>query len=448
MSNKYTVILQQAQSYITDNFGAQFTEANDDDKKKYYKKSIETFLFQYYKAELEKEGSELVNRLYEDMAGYGCLAPYLRNIDACPDVEEININRWNSIAVKHSDGSTEMLNDTFLSQKQSFDVIRRITNGKGHKIDEATPYVESYIRPNVRLTAYVPPIIPESYGICASIRFVHVGKSANYIYIPATLSKEMEDFLKACVLYKVPVLIGGEKGAGKTAFLNHLLTFVPDDKRIGIVEEGSPELGGLERFDSDGKLRNQVLSFMTRPSPSKHEEQNFDADKILTGLLRYDLDYIVPQEMRSREAYTAQEAAHTGSGVYATIHANSARLTWGRAAMLMKKAVDYSEDSLMRLSVEAFPIVVYMRKMSDGVRRVVEIAEGERFDRNRGVVARTLYKYNVTDNETMNNGKIKVIGSFVKQRGISENLQNLLLDHGAPERLIKVFSKDGDENGD
>jgi pilus assembly protein CpaF len=447
MSNKYAVILQQAQSYISDNFGAQFTEANDADKKKYYKKSIETFLFQYYKAELEKEGSELVNRLYEDMAGYGCLAPYLRNIDACPDVEEININRWNSIAVKHSDGSTAMIENTFLSPKQAADVMRRIADGKGNKFDEAIPYVETYIRSNVRLTAYMPPIIPDSYGICAEIRFVHVGKSANYSYVPATLSFEMEKFLKACVLYKVPVLISGEPGSGKTSLLNHLLTFIPPDRRIGTVEEGSPEIGGLERYGKNGMLENQVLSFMTRSSPSKHEEQNFNADMILTGLLRYDLDYIVPQEMRSREAYTAQEAAHTGSGVYATIHANSARLTWGRAAMLMKKAVDYNEESLTRLAVEAFPVVVYMRKMSDNVRRVMEIAEGESFDRNSGIISRTLFRYKVRDNiET--DGKVRVLGSFDSVKGISENLQNLFLDHGAPESLIKEFSKDGDKNGD
>lgn len=435
----YPHLLEKTQEFISRNYGDFLTQPKEtQETRERLKKRIESYLFQHHSAVLESCGNELVERLYEDMNGYGFIAKYLRNLSDYPDIEEININRWDSVVLKHSDGTSEFLDEHFLSPQQALDIIRRIVESKDGQFDYAVPYAESFIQQNVRLTAYMPPLIPESYGVSAFIRIVRTGSAANYTFVPITLSQEQEDFLYSCVEYKVSGLIAGDQGSGKTSLLNHLLYRISGDQRTCIIEEGSPELGGLDKYDKD-KLKSQYISMLTRPASD--ERQNFDCDKLLASALRGDFDYIILQEMRKREAYVAQEAAHTGAGVYSTVHTNSARLAYGRCATLMKKAINYDESSLKCLAVEAFPIVIYMRKTGK-VRRIMEILEGEKYDPKDGLKCRTLFRYHVTDN-IMVDGIKTAVGSYEKVHGISKGLQDLFLDHGAPAKLIAEFAKEG-----
>lgn len=438
----YDRILADAQEYISKNYGRFLIVSEETEKyRALFKKHIETYLSHNHPAVLDAEGVAIIDELYEDMRGYGFLAKYLRHLEQYPDIEEININRWDSVVLKHSDGTCEYLKDKFHSPQQALDIVRRIVEAKEKQFDSAMPYAETYVKQNVRFTAYMPEIIPKGYGAAAFIRIVRTGDAANYTFVPDTLSEQMERFLYACVEYKVSALIAGEQGSGKTSMLNHILVPVSSDKRVAIIEEGSPELGGLDRYDANGRLQSQYVSFMTRPN-KQDDEQDFTQNKLLEGALRGDFDYIVPGEMRSKEAYTAAEAANTGAGVFSSIHSSSARLTYVRCQELMKKAVDYSENSLTRLAVEAFPIVVYMMKGHDNVRRVMEILEGERYTSDDNLQCRTLYQFKVEDNTEVD-GKIKTVGSFQKVRGISQNLQDLFLNHGAPASLVNSFAKEG-----
>ena len=65
--------------------------------------------------------SELADKIYEDMAGFGVLTKYLSDAD----VEEINVNAWNSIEVIYPD-KTIMIEDTFISPDDCMDKIKKM----------------------------------------------------------------------------------------------------------------------------------------------------------------------------------------------------------------------------------------------------------------------------------------------------------------------------------
>jgi pilus assembly protein CpaF len=99
-----------------------------------------------------------------------------------------------------------------------------------------------------------------------------------------------------------------------------------------------------------------------------------------------------------------------------------------------------NEHTLMRLAVEAFPLIIHMARLKDGTPRIMEVLEGEKYDSEKGLVCRTLFRYAVEDTIEKQNGGYAVIGKFERVHGISEEMQRLLLNHGAPKKLVEQYA--------
>jgi Flp pilus assembly CpaF family ATPase len=152
-------------------------------------------------------------------------------------------------------------------------------------------------------------------------------------------------------------------------------------------------------------------------------------------------DYICVAEMKSEEAFFAQESARTGHGVTTTIHASSCIATYYRMVTLCKQRYDMDERTLYNLVTEAFPIVAFSKKLEDNSRHIMEITECEiKEDGSRAI--RTLYKFNVMDNAFVD-GKLKIIGEYEKVNDISSSLEKRLLENGMPSNLLERFKGGG-----
>ncbi|HEX2938378.1 MAG TPA: ATPase, T2SS/T4P/T4SS family [Ruminiclostridium sp.] len=442
----YVSLLDRIQTHMTNKFPRnQMSEFIDrkDEGRQLLLGQIERYLeVNQVRAKSGNDIESISVDIYEDMAGMSFLSKYLNNPDDYPDLEEINVNRWNSVVLKKSGGRVSFTNESFLSPKHALDVLRRILSKNNESIDEAVPGVTSSITDNIRITAFIYPIIPKDYGISASIRITRPQNiSEKELIRQGSVSPEIIGFLKMCIKYSVSMCIAGKMGSGKTTFLNYLLKSIPASKRIMPIEEGSRELS-LTQTDADGRLINQVIPALTKPDDT-NRNQNFDTSRILQFGLRFNADYFVPQEMRTGAAYYAQEAARTGSGVLTTIHSNDAESTYPRMVTLMKLSSNLDEDTLMRLAVEAFPIIVYMRELEDSTRRIMEVLEGVRFVRGKGLECRTLYSFDVEDNKENSDGSIRVIGHFRRVNGISPRLVRHLLNNGAPKKLVDKYAMEG-----
>jgi pilus assembly protein CpaF len=375
----------------------------------------------------------------QDMAGVSAvLAKYLEHLEDYPTLEGINVNGWNSIVLKYTDKPDEWLEDTFLSPRHAFNILNRlVSRSRTGLLNEATPGAISYIIDGVRNTVLCSPIVPEDVGVYASIRIVRPQSvSGEKLLEDGELSPDMLELLELLMLYGVNAVFSGKPRAGKTALLNYLLSIAAKqpDVRIGTIEEGSRELT-LRRFDERGRPTNQVLSLLARPADKP--EQNFNPNKLLEYCLRYDLDYLIPQEMRSEEAYAAQETARTGVAVYTTIHCAHARAAYPRIVTLCQQRSRELASTLLGYAVEAFPISVHLKRLKDNTRRCMEIVEAEGVD-NGAVKSHLLYRYTVEDNVLKENG-IQVIGHFEQAGGLSEHLREMLLENGAPLAALQKF---------
>lgn len=405
----YLKLLDQVQQYISINYAAEL-EAEfgaDGTGVRRLPEYIRRYLLEH-----PVEGGDaeaLTVRLYNDMARYGWLTPYLDR----HDIEEININGWDCAKVMYRNGKKETVYDGFPSPSHAIAIIRRLLRESGGSMDESHPQGNAWLRGNIRVITNQQPIVRETEGVTASIRFVEPAMMTDQVMY-RTASEELLDFLKTALRYGLNIMISGETGSGKTNTLGYLLRELLPIRRVVSIEEGSRELD-LRLRDADGRVTNDCVQFITR----EHDDPQLRITQsdLLRTALRYDPDLIVMGEVRSKESFAVQEAARTHT-VISTCHCNTAEGVYDRLVSMAKQMMDYNDEYLLKLMLEAFPLVVFQfRQPEDNSRRITEVLEGERLENGR-VVYRHLFSFDGT--------------GWVRRDPLSDRRLEAMLQHGLP----------------
>ena len=415
----YDQVLEDVQRYFAENHASTIAEAGEGNAERATTLLKELMVQYIVKRKYAIEGlssEELCEKLYEDMAGYSFLKKWIYR----PGIEEVNINAYNDIEVIEAGGRSIKIPDKFSSPQHAIDVVRRMLNACGMVIDDTMPSVVGFLDKNIRISVDKTPIVDPDVGINASIRIVN----------QQTVSEQ------ACIRYGVSVCIAGSTGSGKTTIMAWLLSNVPNNQRLITIEEGSREFDLVKR-DENGKILNSVIHLLTRPS--ENPALNINQDFLLERVLRKHPNVIGVGEMRSAaESLSAAESSRTGHTVCTTIHSNSCNSTYRRMMTLAKRKYSMDDAVLMEIMVEAYPIVVFTKQLEDRSRKIMEILEGEDF-RDGQLISHTLYKFEVEDNVTDQNGEVHVVGHHRKMGLISDALKKRLLDNGISNKELQEF---------
>jgi len=436
LSNKreFADVLREVQEYLSGKYSTLISR-NPAEQKQQITAYISKYLTDYGLAVEGMGFDALVERLYSEMAEFSFLTEYLfSNM-----VEEININSWNSVRIHYSDGRIEPAREKFNSPSHAVDVVRRILHKSGMILDNSQPVIRGHLSNKIRITVFGNPVTDHDKGVAASIRIINPQKLAREDFIRnGTATPEMLDFLSIVLRYGVSMCVTGATGSGKTTLMSWILSTIPDDKRIVTIENGCREFD-LVKYDERGNVVNNVVHLTTRESDDP--KQTIDQEKLLEFTLTANPDVICVGEAKSAEAMAAQEAARTGHAVITTTHANSCSATYYRLVTLCRQKYAMDEKTLHNLVTEAFPIVLFAKRLEDNSRRIMEITEciiNE--DGSRSV--RTLYRYHVTSNDFVD-GRVSIIGNFEKVNEISPGLQKRLLENGMPAGILKELLKGG-----
>ena len=181
-----------------------------------------------------------------------------------------------------------------------------------------------------------------------------------------SITPEAVEFLKACVIAKVNVIISGGTGSGKTTLLNILSGFIPNNDRIVTIENAA-EL----------QLRQEhVVTLESRP-PNVEGRGQVTIQDLVINSLRMRPDRIVVGEVRGGEALDMLQAMNTGhDGSLTTLHANSPRDMLARLETLVLMAgMDLPHRAIREQIASAVDLVVQQERMRDGTRKVTSISE-------------------------------------------------------------------------
>ena len=420
------------QSFIARNYSAAIIDKSKTEELKAY---IGKYLYDTNYSVVGFDTKGLVERLFEEMAEYSILTKHL----ADPDIEEININGWDDVALTHLDGRIEKAKEHFFSPTHAIDIVKKLLQHSGMIIDNAAPIAQGHLPNNTRVTALKEPIVDADRGIAVSIRMLHPQRvDRESLLQTESITEEMLYFLEVCLRYGVSFVVAGRTSSGKTTLLNSLLGSIPDGKRIYTIESGARELSLIKR-DGNGKVINNVVHTLSRPSDK--EAYDISQEDLVMAALRFDPDIICVGEMRDAEAHSAVEASSTDHTVVTTVHGGGGRYAHRRIAFLSQRRFPIDMKISMQQAALAFPVVVFAHKLEDNSRKVMDISECVVHDDGE-LEYRTLYRYQINSNE-YKDGRFYIIGEFIKENSPSDYLCTKLLRGGIPQEILHKFNEGG-----
>jgi pilus assembly protein CpaF len=307
---------------------------------------------------LEKD--QLQTDLLDEVFGYGPLEPLLKD----PTISDILVNRKDLVYIERA-GVLEKVDTKFRDDRHLLQIIDRIVGAVGRRIDESSPMVDARLPDGSRVNAIIPPLALD--GPALSIRrFGAVPLNADKLLALKSISPEMLEILSSAVKARISILISGGTGAGKTTFLNMLSQYIPESERLVTIEDAA-ELQIQQE---------NVVRLETRP-PNVEGNGAVRQRQLLINSLRMRPDRIIIGEVRGEEAFDMLQAMNTGhEGSMTTIHANSCRDALARLESMVAMAnFNLQEKALRQQISSAIGLVVQIARMSDGSRRVTNVAE-------------------------------------------------------------------------
>lgn len=247
-----------------------------------------------------------------DTVGYGPLEPLMRD-QFIEDISCDGVRR--PIYVWHQRYESMPTNIVFEDEGELDSLILRLAHKAGKHISSAFPVLDAILPEGHRLAATFRREVSVGGSTFTIRKFRERPLSITDLIAHGTLSSTVAAYLWMAMEYKMPGVVIGVTGSGKTTMLNALATLLRPNMKVVTIED-TPEL----RLT----LENWV-QLVSRPSyavtGSKIGEVTlYDLVKVS---LRYRPDVIIVGEIRGEEAYVLFQAIATGHGGLTTAHAES-----------------------------------------------------------------------------------------------------------------------------
>lgn len=331
---------------------------------------------------------KIFDEIMDEILGFGPLQPLLDN----PDISEIMVNGASNIFVEQK-GKIIRSNVVFDSDEQVLRLIDKIILPLGRRIDADSPTVDARLPDGSRVNAVIAPVAVD--GPTITIRkFVKGRLSVDQLIKLDSLTQNMADFIRACVVSRLNIIIAGGTGSGKTTLLNVLSCFIPKDERIITIEDAA-EL----------QLQQEHIVRMETKPPDIEGKNSVTIRDLVRNSLRMRPDRIVVGEVRGGEALDMLQAMNTGhDGSLTTLHANSPRDTISRLeTMCMMSGMDLPVKVIREQIASAIDLVVQTTRLKDGSRKVTSITEVAGME-GETVVMTDIFRYEQTGVST--DGKV------------------------------------------
>jgi pilus assembly protein CpaF len=263
---------------------------------------------------------------------YRMILPFLRQIEHLildHEISEIMVNSSTSIFIEKN-GVMFSVPGISIPQNELRVAVQNIARVLGDDISEEKPILDCRLPDGSRVAAVLPPCSVN--GITLTIRKFNTRSfTIDDLIRIGTVTQELAGILRRAVLDRKNILISGGTGTGKTTILNILTDYIPDDRRLLVIEDTAEihiRKPNVVRFEARRKQADNLPAVTIRD--------------LLKASLRHRPDTTILGEIRGEEAFDLLQALNTGhSGSLSTVHANSATLALSRlASCVLQSGID------------------------------------------------------------------------------------------------------------
>jgi len=303
---------------------------------------------------------QVFTEIVDEMTGFGPIQPLLDD----PDVSEVMVNGPKKVFIEKG-GKLTKTGVTFDDDDHVERVIDRIILPLGRRVDADSPTVDARLPDGSRVNAIIRPVAIDGPSI--TIRKFKKDKLAiqqlvNY----GSITQNMAEFLRACVLAHLNIVISGGTGSGKTTLLNVLSGYIQEEERIVTIEDAA-EL----------QLQQDHVVRLETKVPNTDGRGAVTIRDLVRNSLRMRPDRIVVGECRGGEALDMLQAMNTGhDGSLTTLHANTPRDALSRLeTMVLMSGMDLPLKVVRQQISSAVDLIVQQTRLKDGARKVTAITE-------------------------------------------------------------------------
>ncbi len=303
---------------------------------------------------------KLFREVIDELLGFGPIQPLLDD----PGISEVMVNGFKQVYIER-DGKVVRTEVIFENNDHVMRLIHRIIAPLGRRIDEDHPTVDARLPDGSRVNAIIPPVAID--GPALTIRkFGNERPNMDQLIKFGSLTQSMAEFLHACVVARLNIVISGGTGSGKTTLLNALSSFIPEEERIVTIEDAA-------------ELRLQqehVVRLETKPAKADGSGAVTIRD-LVRNSLRMRPERIVVGECRGGETLDMLQAMNTGhDGSLTTLHANTPRDALSRLeTMTLMAGLELPIRVVREQIASAVDLIVQQTRLRDGSRKVTQITE-------------------------------------------------------------------------
>jgi pilus assembly protein CpaF len=308
----------------------------------------------------DAQARQLYEMVVDELLGFGPIEPLLRN----ESISEVMVNGPDAVYIEQN-GKVTLTPVKFASDDHVLKVIDRIIRPLGRRVDRKWPMVDARLPDGSRVNAIIPPCAIDG----PSITIRKFGK--NKLQVEdlirfGSMTAEMAEFLRACVVSRLNIVVSGGTGSGKTTLLNVLSNFIPEDERIVTIEDSAELKLGQEH----------VVRLEAKPAEVDGTGRVSINDLVINSL-RMRPERIVIGECRGGETMAMLQAMNTGhDGSLTTLHANTPRDACARMeTMAMMAGMDMPLKVIREQIASAVDLIVQQTRLEDGQRKVAYISE-------------------------------------------------------------------------
>jgi pilus assembly protein CpaF len=303
---------------------------------------------------------QLFKEVVDELVGYGPIQSALDD----PEVTEVMVNGPKFVYVERR-GKVQRTPISFDSNEHVLRVIERIVLPLGRRVDENHPTVDARLPDGSRVNAVIPPVAIDGPSITIR-KFSKERLTITDLVRFGSITESMAEFLRACVVARLNVIISGGTGSGKTTLLNILSSYIPEDERIITIEDAA-EL----------QLQQEHVVRLETKMPNSDGSGGVSIRDLVRNALRMRPERIVVGECRGGEALDMLQAMNTGhDGSLTTVHANTPRDAISRLETLTLMAgIDLPIRVAREQIASAVDLIVQVTRLRDGARKVTQITE-------------------------------------------------------------------------
>jgi pilus assembly protein CpaF len=263
------------------------------------------------------------------------------------------------------------------------DLIERLLIWGGRRLDVSNPFVDARLPDGSRLHVAIPEVTATHWAVNVRKHLNYLNSLGDLLEI-GSINQEISEILKTSINYGFNILVSGGTQAGKTTFLNALISQISPGERVITIEEV---------FELKPNLPDWI-ALQTR-NANLEGEGEISLRKLIKESLRMRPSRIIVGEVREAEALDLLIALNSGLPGMATVHANSARGAINKLQLLPLLAGENIAQSFITPTIAScIDLVVQCSLDTAGVRRVIEVAFVTGRSEAGVIEVETLFKWN------------------------------------------------------